>query len=129
MIHYTIDPRHRLIRSVIGGITTFEDFGDYVYQIILDDRFDPNFDAIITIEKDFVEKIVAREIEFKDLIEGYGKFRKGAKWAFILPDETYLPKLENSFAEVDLNSVRIRFFTTEQDAVDWIGDKTGQPLP
>lgn len=122
MIRYKIDTQERLVRTEMSGHNTYADFVAYLADILTDEAYDANYNTLFRVTPGASGSIAGCEPNFKDLLEKLETDRKGVRWAVVVPNHTYLSWIRLMLDNVVLDSIELRLFIDEDDALHWLCD-------
>ena len=119
MIEYTIDAAQRLIRVRMSGANTPDDLLRHFSRLITDPQFDPTFNTIFRITEDATLETTLFDDMLKTLLEQWQRHWKDAKWAVVSSSRIQLALAKLATENVNFQSVQLRFFDNEANAMNW----------
>ena len=128
MIEYVIDEVDRLIRVWMTGSNRCEDLKAHYARVLRDARYDPTLDCLFEVDGDADRPILTELPEVKTVIEMLAQCQATSKWAVVMPAGFKRMIIEYLFKEINVRSVTMRFFGTENDAIAWLNEGRTSPI-
>ena len=128
MIEYVIDETDHLIRVWMTGTNRCEDLKAHYARVLKDPRYEATLDSIFQIDGDSDGPIMMELPEVKTVMEMVAQCQAATKWAVVLPAGFKRTILEYLLQGVNLQSVTMRFFGTENEAIAWLNEGRESPI-
>jgi hypothetical protein len=127
MIEYVIDEANHLIRVWMTGSNQCEDLKAHYARVLRDPRYESTLDSIFQIDGNSDGPIMMELPEVKTVMEMVAQCQAATKWAVVLPAGFKRTVVEYLLQGVNLQSVTMRFFGTEDEAIAWLNE--GREFP
>jgi len=128
MIEYTIEKVDRLIRVRMTGVNRCEDLKAHYARVLRDPRYDPTLDSLFVIDGNADGPIMTELPDVKTVIEMLAQCQAATKWAVVMPAGFKRVIVEYLLQGVNLRSVTMRFFGTEDEAIAWLNESRELPI-
>ncbi len=119
---YKIDMDRGIIYSEWSGHFSLLDLMMCMAQVLNDFEFSPEYHSIAILNRDFgMSQLYIQEQQLlADLLQRYSERGGGTKWA-IVTNEAFLKEVvKYNLSKTNSLSAQIRFFQTEEEALEWI---------
>lgn len=120
MIDYIINKENDFLYCDISGEISAFDFQSYVQNLLQDEKFHLQLDAIIRVSEDLV-------VSYANEAAGIGRIfsellckQKGISWAFVTPNQITKSIVNLIMQEVDTSPISVAYFDSEEKAKSWI---------
>ncbi len=120
--HYEIDQARNLIRVVYSGNIGVEQEIEFIEEILADPRFRPNMDSISDLTRGNFDWDVKEIEHFQSYVNTIGERFGASRWALVSShgithaNATMFAILQEIYGD----SISVRLFTNEHDAMDWL---------
>jgi methyl coenzyme M reductase alpha subunit len=120
--HYEIHQARNLIRVVYSGNIGVEQEIDFIEEILADPRFRPGMDSISDLTRGVFDWDVKDIEHFQSYVNSLGERFGASRWALVSnhgithANATMFAILQEIYGD----SISVRLFTNEHDAVDWL---------
>ena len=128
MIEYEIDETDHLIRVWMSGTNRCEDLKAHYARVLRDPRYDPTLDCLFQIDGESDGPIMTELPEVKTVVEMLAQCQGATKWAVVMPAGFKRTIVEFLFRGINLRSVTLSFFGTEDAAIAWLNEGRKFPI-
>jgi hypothetical protein len=118
-IEYQIDREDELIRVKLPESISITELITHFGNITKDACFDPSYDTLVTISY-FKANLLSAKSLLHELITDFANCCEGTKWAVVFGEYLSREVIRLTFADLELDSVTIRCFMSESEAMRWL---------
>ena len=122
MINYSILPEQGLMYCDVSGHLKLLDISAYVQNLMSDENYNPKLKTIIKVKEGTTLNYSREADDLRKFFLLYIQQRKGAAWAFVVPNKTTEEITNLVFDGVDLSPINVGYFDNETAARSWLSD-------
>lgn len=120
MINYTIDTEQQLILCHMSGRVSLPEFQYYVQSLMRDPNYYPALKTLVAFNEGTEISYSENALAIKQFFDEYVKYRQGAAWAFVAPNQTMLNIAQLILRDVDMSAIRVEYFLNIDEARHWL---------
>ena len=119
MVEYQIDREDKLIRVKLSESVSVTELINYFGNITRDAYFDPTYDTLVTVSYLKANLLPVKSL-LTELITDFANYCEGTKWAVVFGEYLSREIIRLTFDGLELDSVTIRCFMSESEAMRWL---------
>ena len=120
MINYNIDTEQGLINCEMSGRITLPEFQQYVQKLMNDPDYQQTLNTLVHFDEGTELIYSENAMAVKQFFDEYVKYRQGACWAFVAPNQTLLSLTQFILNDIDTSSINVEYFLNIDEARHWL---------